>query len=383
MILHLFKKVYLAFDLEINPHRSRMVFSDIQGNPMSDDLKSFFFGRLHEFSGDIENLVGSGKKFESYIDFFDHLNELQKQYDERLFIYCDINSYGKIVSNWFKLIFENIDLNSCLKIIELNFLKRKLLATRNTSITTLSIRSGFYDKMLETKNSFENSFNNNINLGNNQKINDFYQEIKQYLSIEYMLSTYLYNKKNKDMFKVVLEKMLNRMLEDVVKEIVLNLFDIIMIRKNQIKIGLKHYTTENIFDIFEDPILKDLFETNTWRFPDEEGNFERVDFRKISLEKKNEIKRAYNLIIRASYNEASASENYEHNRLEYMYYLTENGISDEDLNKIIENECQFEIETTLWSAQDQESVNLFFAQMLMEKYSENNLEALKPFVLRS
>jgi hypothetical protein len=237
--------------------------------------------------------------------------------------------------------------------------------------------------MLETKNSFENSFNNNINLGNNQKINDFYQEIKQYLSIEYMLSTYLYNKKNKDMFKVVLEKMLNRMLEDVVKEIVLNLFDIIMIRKNQIKIGLKHYTTENIFDIFEDPILKDLFETNTWRFPDEEGNFERVDFRKISLEKKNEIKRAYNLIIRASYNEASASENYEHNRLEYMYYLTENGISDEDLNKIIENECQFEIETTLWSAQDQESVNLFFAQMLMEKYSENNLEALKPFVLRS
>jgi hypothetical protein len=383
MLLHLFKKVYLAFDLEINPNRSRVVFSEIQGNPMSNDLQSFFFGKLHEFSSDVENLVGAGKKFEDYVDFFSYLNELQKQNDERIFIYCDAKSYGKIISSWFKLIFENADMNSCFEILEFNFLKRKLLATRNTSVSTLSIRSSFYEKMLETKNFFEQAFNNTGQLGNEQKNNKFYQEIKQYLSIEYLLTTYLYDKKNKVMFKSVLEKMLNRMLEDAVKEIVLNLFDIVMVRKNQIQMGLKHYTKNNIFEIFEDPILKDLFETNTWRFPDEQGNFERVDFKKISLSKKDEIKRAYNLILRASYNEISAAENYEHNRLEYMYYLTENGISDEDLNKIIENECKFEIETTIWSAQDQESVNLFFTQIMMEKYSENNLESLRPFVLRS
>jgi hypothetical protein len=136
-------------------------------------------------------------------------------------------------------------------------------------------------------------------------------------------------------------------------------------------------------EIFNDEKLKELIETNTWRFLDENGNFERVDFKKISLDKKDKIKEAYKLILNATYNEISSEENYIHNRIDYMYYLNENGISDDDLNEIINNECLFEIETTLWSNQDQESINLFFTQYSMEKYSENNLETLKPFLLRN
>ena len=177
--------------------------------------------------------------------------------------------------------------------------------------------------------------------------------------------------------------MINRMLEDTMKEIVLILFDIVMVKKIQNKMGLKHYTAENIMEIFNDEKLKDLIETNTWRFLDENGKFERVDFKKIPIDKKNKIKEAYKLILNATYNDISSEENYTHNRVEYMYYLKEGGISDEDLNEIINNECLFEIETTLWSNQDQESINLFFTQYSMEKYSENNLEVLRPFLLRS
>jgi hypothetical protein len=381
MILHLFKKIYLTFDGEIDLNRHRLIFSKIHGNELSEDLVNFFFGELHLFSHDIDDLIGENKRFSDYIDFFNFLNDIQDQNDTRIFIYCDVDSYRKIICNWFKIIFENIDVNSAYKILEFNFLKRKLLATRNTSIKTLSQTSNAFDEMLQTKNNFETYFNL-INLPQ-QKLINFYENIKTSLSIEYLLASYLYNGQNKNTFKIVLEKMINRMLEDAMKEIVLNLFDIVMVKKIQDKMGLKRYNSENIMEIFNDEKLKELIETNTWRFLDENGNFERVDFKKISLDKKDKIKEAYKLILNATYNEISSEENYIHNRIDYMYYLNENGISDDDLNEIINNECLFEIETTLWSNQDQESINLFFTQYSMEKYSENNLETLKPFLLRN
>jgi hypothetical protein len=381
MILHIFKKIYLTFDGEIDLNRHRLIFSKIHGNKLSDDLADFFFGELHLFSSDIDDLVGENKRFSDYIDFFNFLNDIQNENDTRIFIYCDVDNYRKIICNWFKIIFDSIDVNSAYKILEFNFLKRKLLATRNTSIKTLSQTSSMFDEMIQTKNNFETYFNS-INLSQ-QKINSFYSKIKESLSIEYLLTSYLYNKQNKNTFKNVLEKMINRMLEDAMKEIVLNLFDIVMVKKIQDKMGLKTYSAENIMEIFNDEKLKDLIETNTWRFLDENGNFERVDFKKISTDKKDKIKEAYKLILNATYNNISSEENYVHNRIDYMYYLNENGISDDDLNEIINNECLFEIETTLWSNQDQESINLFFTQYSMEKYSENNLNVLRPFLLRS
>jgi hypothetical protein len=381
MILHLFKKVYLAFDSEIDLNRQRLIFSEIHGNDISKDLNDFFFGKLHLFSHDIDDLIGQDKQFSDYIDFFDFLNKVQNENDTRIFIYCDVNSYRKIICNWFKIIFESIDVDSAYKILEFNFLKRKLLATRNTSIKTLSFTSNMFEEMLETKNNF-NSYFDSINL-NQQKTISFYNNIKEYLSIEYLLASYLYNGQNKNIFKNVLEKMINRMLEDAMKEIVLILFDIVMLKKIQQKMRIKEYNSKNILEIFEDEKFKDLIETNTWRFLDENNNFERVDFKKISIEKKHKIRESYKLILNSVYNEISSQENYEHNRIDYMYYLNLDGISDENLNKIIENECLFEMETTLWSNQDQESVNLFFAQYVMENYSENNIENLNPYLLRN
>lgn len=381
MILHLFKKVYLTFDIDIDPQRNRLVFSENFGYKMSVDLQDFFSGKCFESEKSIDDLIGEEKKFKDFTDFFSYINNLQTEHDSRLFIYCDINSYQKIITSWFKLIFKNVDANSCLNIINLLFLKRKLLATRNTSIQTIANTSNYYDEMIKVKNNFVNTFNQ-TNLGSEEKIVAFYNKIKNFISIEYLLTTYLFNKSNKVLFKNVLSKMINRMLEDAVKEIVLNLFDIVMVRKTQEKMGLKQYTSENIMEIFQEESLKDLFETNTWRYIDEQGNFDRVDFTKLSVEKKNKIKNAYMLIVKSVYSDISAEENYEHNRVDYMYYLKEDGISDEDLNKIIENECRFEMETNLWSAQDQESINLFFTQMALEKYSQNKINELEPYVLR-
>jgi hypothetical protein len=381
MILHLFKKIYLTFDGEIDLNRQRLIFSEIHGNDISKDLNDFFFGKLHLFSHDIDDLIGEDKQFSDYIDFFDFLNEVQNENDTRIFIYCDVNNYRKIICNWFKLIFEQIDATSAYKILEFNFLKRKLLATRHVSVKTLSSTSNMFDEMVDIKNNFESYFNS-VNL-NQEKTISFYNSVKEYLSIEYLLASYLYNGQNKILFKVILEKMINRMLEDAMKEIVLILFDIVMLKKIQNKMYLKEYNSENILEIFEDEKFKDLIETNTWRFLDENGNFERVDFKKISLDKKDKIKESYKLILNSIYNEISAQENYEHNRIDYMYYLNEDIISDENLNEIIEKECLFEMETTLWSNQDQESVNLFFTQYILEKYSENNLENLSPYLLRN
>ena len=381
MILHIFKKVYLTFDETIGTHRNRVVFSDLYGIPMSKDLEGLVMGKLLLYARDVDDVIGTDKQFQDYIDFFNFLNQKQIEDDNKLIIYCDVNSYKKIIANWFKIIFINIDVTSSYQIINFNFLKRKLLSTRTTSITNLSNAAIFYDKMLKTKDNFEVIFNS-INL-NEEKVSSFYNEIKEFISIEYLLASYLYNGQNKNTFKNILGKMINRMLEDAMKEIVLILFDIVMVKKIQDKIGLKRYNSENIMEIFNDEKLKILIETNTWRFVDENGIFERVDFKKISTDKKDKIKETYKLILNSIYNEISTEENYTHNRIDYMYYLKEDGISDDDLVEIINKECLFDMETTLWSNQDQESVNLFFTQYCMEKYSENNLDILRPFLLRN
>lgn len=381
MILHLFKKIYLTFDETIETHRDRVVFSSVHGIPISKDLDGLVSGKLYLYARDIEDLIGVDKQFQDYVDLFQFLNEKQIENDNRIFIHCDVNSYKKIIVNWFKIIFTNIDVVSSYQIINFNFLKRKLLSTRNNSFKTLSYTANFYDEMIKTKDDFEITFNT-INL-NEEKVLNFYNKVKEFISVEYLLASYLYNGQNKNIFKNVLEKMINRMLEDAMKEIVLILFDIVMVKKIQDKIGLKRYNSENIMEIFNDEKLKELIETNTWRFVDENGNFERVDFKKISIDKKNKIKETYKLILNSIYNEISSEENYIHNRIDYMYYLKENGISDDDLVEIINKECLFDMETTLWSNQDQESVNLFFTQYCMEKYSENNLDVLRPFLLRN
>ena len=151
MILHIFKKVYLTFDETIGTHRNRVVFSDLYGIPMSKDLEGLVMGKLLLCARDADDVIGTDKQFQDYIDFFNFLNQKQIEDDNKLIIYCDVNSYKKIIANWFKIIFINIDVTSSYQIINFNFLKRKLLSTRNTSITKLSNAAIFYDKMIKTK----------------------------------------------------------------------------------------------------------------------------------------------------------------------------------------------------------------------------------------
>ena len=70
-MLHLFKRVYLALDETLDTANHRVVVSQDYGHAMGTDETDL--GTLLAYAGSIEDLIGTGKTFATYLDFFNYL----------------------------------------------------------------------------------------------------------------------------------------------------------------------------------------------------------------------------------------------------------------------------------------------------------------------
>ena len=188
-MLHLFKRVYLSLDETLDTANHRVVVSQDYGHPMGTDESDL--GRLLSYANSIEDLIGSGKAFANYLDFFNYLNAQHDSLNDVLVIYADRSSFVKVGTNFFKALLPLAQLQDIYKILSFYAVRQSLLCTNADfeglvqNYAQLKAKADFTEA--EVSAEFYANRVNSIDFYN------FFADKRATLSIEFIAATYSYN----------------------------------------------------------------------------------------------------------------------------------------------------------------------------------------------
>ena len=116
-MLHLFKKVYLEHDDNIDYNFDRIVISELNGVQNWSEIEKISGGRLISYGKNLNNL----NNINSFNDLLNKVNEKTIETNKPVYIYADKDSYYKILSLWYKIILPNAITNDIISLVKLNF----------------------------------------------------------------------------------------------------------------------------------------------------------------------------------------------------------------------------------------------------------------------
>ena len=379
-MLHLGVKTYMQLDKLIDMGYDRVVISADHGYPVADSIQSTTGGDLIHYGTMIENLIGpyEGCVYSSYPAFFKAMFERNSN-QVAILIYADISSFMKLASAWYKILFVNIDGASAYRLIKAHF-ERQLLIGPRQSRDARFIFSDFRNmetEFIEVFNSVTVDATECSDL-----LNTYIEEV----SIEYLLASYAYNGSQKEMLKKSLLKIAGRTIEEQTKEILYAVYKNILRKSFQDSVGTPAYTIDNVGNVLTDPMFASLIKANNWRATTATPETPRppFDLSTFSDEEIANLKTSIRAVIASFYPAEMAEHYYEHNRLYYIDYLRHNTLSDADFETII----NFDVQTAgdeqrFFSAKDNDTVNVFFTDYVLELIKSNNTQLLAPYLIRA
>ena len=184
-MLHLFKKIYLDIDENLNTFRDRIVISKNHGYRVSSDLENSFDGKLFYFSLSLEELIGENKTFSSFVDMMNQISLKLEERNKPIVIYSDSENFLKILINWYKLVLKEPKCDECYSLLKSYSFKENLFSNGRMRISHTQYYLNF------EKNLFDSLFEI-ININKTEKEN-FVKENKKFFSIEFLLASYLFD----------------------------------------------------------------------------------------------------------------------------------------------------------------------------------------------
>jgi hypothetical protein len=375
-MFHLFRKTYIEIDSFIDLNLDRIIISETNGYPVLEMLNSLYIGTAHAYGSAYEDVVGEGKQFSSFLDMMQFCFNQNESTDTKIIIYCDQTAYVRIISEWYKTIFVSIDAESAYIITKANFNKEVLITHRSiqgladqyeTFLPSLEVFQTTFD-MITVDEVDSYSFVNG--LGNNR-------------SIEYLLASYLYNGSHKDELKYRLWDMLNRHVEEYFKEAWRSVQLNILKEGWQTLLGTSAYSLNNITDVLDDPVLEPLKRTNAWRAAAGGINTARtpLDLSSFTEEEITKIKELTHKTWLPSLPTTPVHPAFDRAHT-YIDIVKSPGVTDEELLQIIDYELNPPDDLRFYSMKDEESVNVYFVDWILEARRLENIAILEPYVLK-
>jgi len=378
-MIHLFNKTYIEIDPFLHWYVDRIVISETNGYPIAGPFTAIAFGDLIAYGTEMDQVVGEQGTFKTFIEMFEHCYDRNINTGKKVIIYCDKKSYSKVLSNFLKIIFSNLDSTSAYRMLTASFARSILIGDR----TELLID----EQIPRNKPTFE-EFNldySSISNPNIEKSTTFLNKIKNSISVEYLLASYYYNGSYKNELKKTIWSMINRNAEEQLKEAYRAIQTNILSEDVQQKLGTKKYTIENILEMTDEPALDALKRTNAWRasggigMPREEMNITNFNDQEIQTIK-NQL-RWFNFFVSSIPTDTLNIPFCQ--RIEmYIDNVRKPELSDQDLDEVLNFEYSFEDDDRFWSLRDRENINIYLIEYLMELNRKNDKEGLKPYVLR-
>lgn len=371
-MLHLFKKIYLDIDENLNTFKDRVVISKEHGYRVSSDLENSFDGKLFYFSPSLEELIGEDKTFSSFINMIDNINLKLEERNRPIIIYADNETFIKILINWLKLILKEPKVDECYNLLKSYSFKENLFSNGRFRVSHINYSLSFEQELFYSL--FET-----VNFNKLEKEN-FVNKNKSFFSMEFLFASYLFDgsfsKEVKKILKVFIKKDIEKFLYEIKEILLTNLLK----KSFQEKIGItKEYNLANFYDIINEnvPLIEVFFKKEIWN---SEGllrpsSSETINFENLTEEDINNFTKFTEMTITPIDNLTDK------NKLKLLKYVIKDLMSDDELKEII----QFEIEgisasSTFYSI-DFETVNHYFIDFVFNSIKENKKENLKHYCI--
>jgi hypothetical protein len=267
-MFHLFKKVYLDFDDKINMSYDRIICSErFGGNIDSLDLSKVFYGELMASSKTIDNLIGEEKKFATFLEMLELLNDRVDQYSSPVYVYCDKESYYKFAIKWMKIILPRCTAEAAWKFFKSHIFKEKNFV--NSRMSASDRFANDVNAWYLIENQFTTFWNDEIvTQADRITYSQFIHKVKNNLKVEFLLASYLYNKSLGDVLAKAITPLVKKDLEKFLyehKEIILVHFQR-PVFQTLLEVQNGPYTFDNFYDMVDDPapLVQLMFKSEIW-----------------------------------------------------------------------------------------------------------------------
>jgi len=385
-MLHLFRKIYLEHDINIDLDKDRIVVSEQCGVPNWNVLDTIGLGQLIFYGKNLDNLNTPV----SFLELLNILNERTKENNKPIYIYADKNNYYKILSLWYKIILPNATVNDVISFVKLffdykNFWKisrfynfKKIWSTSPDWLFDRNKLETEYNSLIINRDDYETFINENVGKFN----------------IELLLASYLYNGSRKEELKAIMIPLLREELSKSLYGIREHFTYCLLNKKFLEKLGIVHtIDINNILDILEydNPIIKTFYQNNSvWKLNflshaaydimNNWGSDSMISFENITDEDIFNIKQ---FLINIGISETDSAGMEWRYLLDLIPLVKSNTITDEQLDQLINHqESQESLVTTgTFYSISFPTVNTYFVQHIFNQFNEDNTEILAPYVI--
>jgi len=114
-MLHLFRKIYLEHDVNIDFNRDRVVVSEKCGVSNWSELEKISTGELISYGTDLNSL----NNISSFLELLNKIKQKTILTNNPVYIYADKKNYYKILSLWYKIILPNATVNDVVNYVKI------------------------------------------------------------------------------------------------------------------------------------------------------------------------------------------------------------------------------------------------------------------------
>ncbi len=200
-MLHLFNKVYLEFDNNIEINFDRVVISERYGIPMLQQLDKIAYGELIAHGRSYDEVVGS-----DFAGFIATLKDFGKTTDKKIIVYCDHEAYKKVISNWFKVILPSLDLETFKNIVNYTVYNQRIVSNSQLSSVYSVDLNSLWDGIGEVEEAWNSAVETDPELIKNLDLN---------YSYELLVASYLADGSKKEELRKTLHMFLRRWFKEM------------------------------------------------------------------------------------------------------------------------------------------------------------------------
>lgn len=190
-MLHLFKNVYLTIDELLDIHQDRMVLSRDFGHTMDVDIPNI--GNLLLHTTAIDEIIGAGKRFPSYLEFFKFVETQSDNRQRQCIIYADKGTFIKLAVNFYKGLLPNAQASDIYLILKCYTNSIQLLSTSPDFYAPVQDQARLLSKCNLQQSEITAAYHSSTSTAFD--FFDFFANKRQDLSIELIAATHGFNSK--------------------------------------------------------------------------------------------------------------------------------------------------------------------------------------------
>lgn len=386
----MFKRVYLELDDAIDLNVNRIVISKTNGVGLLQDLQAVVYAQLIDTAPAVNDMIGTGKKYENFLTFLNMLNRQCEELGSSLVIYCDKEAYLQLTCTWLKVVLPNITMDDAYGIVASNLFQTRMLGTSELADFTRPYRSTMVDRFVSIQEF--NQVYTGVTIDSSLYAG-FVNLVRSGLSLEYILASYLSKGTYKEELKAIAHNQLKVGMQLFLYECKTFIIESLLNKQviDQFSPTVE-YTLGNLEQFITDPAFDVWFEPSIWgvesvAVPHTKSliYFDRMTNTQVDklvghlaiwIQQFNDGQKPGTLPAGEEINTWFS------NKVKSLNLCRQSSLSDSDLAELIRIQMEGnKVEFTLFESVEQSKFSIYITEHIRQLYIANKDSRLLPFTL--